>query len=308
MNKVTESRYRKFATGGPNRYTYTHAKTNYSIKFNDVDGKGTRMNTSTFAIREICRKMIESTESESKIDFSSKELIIKPLKEAIPDFPDIWKDIDNLSYQTSKYNTTLIDLETEEAQQILELMKESMSNVIIHQIERVQNFIAFYKYIKEKSLMMSKHGVKDDSTIEKHLFHGTGKTNPDKILGSENSFDMRYAIQASYGRGLYFTENAAESDRYAHVNYEVPKFKQMREVFLATILVGRPKATSPDETIISPPLDPKTGDRYDSITGIGSKSSNFVIYDNGRCYPTYLIRYTTKKLLNFGTNFQLKKS
>lgn len=92
-----------------------------------------------------------------------------------------------------------------------------------------------------------------------------------------------------WGRGLYFATNAVYSNDYTFSGGGGKQF------FLCKVLVGESINLPADNSLTMPPEKPSQNAdidlRYDSITAITSTSVNYVIYDNHRSYPAYLITY-----------------
>jgi hypothetical protein len=73
-----------------------------------------------------------------------------------------------------------------------------------------------------------------------------------------------------------------------------------REMLLTKLLIGNEiwmnRKESPSKRIecrslIVPPINPITGLRYDTVTGMSRGSRVWIVYENGRAYPEYLVRY-----------------
>jgi hypothetical protein len=71
-----------------------------------------------------------------------------------------------------------------------------------------------------------------------------------------------------------------------------------RKFFLATVLIGDTIMLSPDNSLRMPPEKPQSSnilgfvkERYDSVWGKTDGSIVYIIYENGRAYPSYLITY-----------------
>jgi hypothetical protein len=73
-----------------------------------------------------------------------------------------------------------------------------------------------------------------------------------------------------------------------------------REMFLTKLLVGKEVLMDRDESpqkaaeckkLFIPPVDPATNLRYNTVTGKTAGSQVWVVYENGRAYPDYLVRY-----------------
>ena len=120
-----------------------------------------------------------------------------------------------------------------------------------------------------------------------------------------------------FRRGVYFADKSAYSDCYSYkpplssssalrassssISDERPTgVEGEREMFLAKLLVGNEVLMNRDENsqkareckaLTVPPVDPKTNARYNSVTGHTAGSQVWVVYENGRAYPDYLVRY-----------------
>ena len=122
---------------------------------------------------------------------------------------------------------------------------------------------------------------------EKELFHGTRSTDPVRIYDSEDGFDMRFSGNGLYGQGSYFAENSSYSDIFS---FSRPSGE--KQMFLAKVLTGDSANISPDSSLRMPPVKQSSGGlRYDSVTGISMQSRIYVIYNNDKSYPLYLITY-----------------
>ena len=105
-------------------------------------------------MRKIARIKTSDIKPKLKMNFSKKELKIQPLKDIMNDYPKKWKNIDQLSFKTSIFNSVAINLKSEEAKDIkIKMMKSGLKNLVIHQIERVKNLSAYHKYSKEKAII-----------------------------------------------------------------------------------------------------------------------------------------------------------
>ena len=63
-------------------------------------------------------------------------------------------------------------------------------------------------------------------------------------------------------------------------------------MFRVKLLVGAHKHIMPnDNTLKHPPLMPGGGARYDTVTGDTNGSKVYVVYENGRAYPEYLVTF-----------------
>src|SRR5690606_6795184 len=90
---------------------------------------------------------------------------------------------------TEKLELITISQNSEEWNFVLSKMKETLPNVKIKKIERVQHKDLWEWYFKNLLQIKDKNGNKDIE-YEKWLFHGTRTTDPSHIY--KKGFDMRY--------------------------------------------------------------------------------------------------------------------
>ena len=101
-----------------------------------------------------------------------------------------------------------------------------------------------------------------------------------------------------WGRGIYFAKNSSYSYSYSYKpnqsSVSVDRSTgndDEREMFLTKLLCGSEVDLNPDGQLTCPPVNPKIGLRYNSVTGRTGGSQVWIVYENGRAYPDYLVRY-----------------
>eukprot|EP01052_Picozoa_sp_SAG31_P026914 SAG31_NODE_2476_length_5639_cov_8.703069_5_plen_131_part_00 len=129
-------------------------------------------------------------------------------------------------------------------------------------------------------------------------------------MNSEEGFDHRCAREGLWGFGSYFAESAAYSNAYAYqTGPQRPPHKQM---LLARVLLGDCIELPQDRTLRRPPRKtaatvaarsrgPSCGApddgmvfqnaRYDSVSGKIGGTRIYIVYENGRAVPEYLVTY-----------------
>ncbi|CDW80444.1 UNKNOWN [Stylonychia lemnae] len=140
--------------------------------------------------------------------------------------------------------------------------------------------------MKKIKLNMMKYRLMKFNDIVKFLFHGTSKTEPSMIFQGEDGFDNRFSGNDNYGFGSYFSQNSQISHQYAYT-----KGDKEYQIFVALVIVGETlKCSQKMKDLRLPPLKPNSNiDRYDSI--YDNTLSNYIVYDNNKSYPGYLITY-----------------
>ena len=62
-------------------------------------------------------------------------------------------------------------------------------------------------------------------------------------------------------------------------------------MFLTRLTVGKEIKLKQDRTLTVPPVDASSGLKYNTVTGNTAGSQVWIVYENGRAYPEYLVRY-----------------
>lgn len=126
--------------------------------------------------------------------------------------------------------------------------------------------------------MIQNRLLKDQRTLERHLFHGTGAAQIKSICTMNFNPHLAGKHCAHYGKGIYFSKNAS----YAH-HFATTSEDDVRHMFLTKVLTGyRHKGR---EGLKRPRR------RYDSCTDESSYPSIFVVFRSCQCYPYFVIRY-----------------
>jgi len=194
-------------------------------------------------------------------------------------------------------NEVLVDVSPydDEYWMVNEKLKQSMNDAHISKLWRVQNASQWKSFAIQK-LRMEMQG--ESNLNERMVWHGTSKTDPSFIYDDkQDGFMMQYARQGRWGRGTYFAEKSSYSHDYSFDcqnsrNNRHPFTAGEREMFLCTLVEGRSKhMPTADNTLCVPPLDSSTGTRFNTVTAIANGSKIHVVYENGRAYPNYLVRY-----------------
>ena len=201
--------------------------------------------------------------------------------------------------------------------EVLEQLRETMSDAHISHLWRVQNHSlwAYYSSHKDRwTLLGTDHN-------EQRVWHGTSNVDPDVICSDpQDGFIMQLAKYGWWGRGVYF----ALSSRYSH-SYAFRPYGSVwqatygdrqegdglvgdgkgsiaarregkdgeREMFLVKLLVGKVIEMDRDANLSIPPhLQGTSGPRYNTVKGKANDGTEvYVVYENGRAYPEYLVRY-----------------
>ena len=187
---------------------------------------------------------------------------------------------------------------------ILHRMQETIPNVNLLSIKRIQNEFLWEKYCQHKE-RMGRKGAERINEME--LFHGTSSNPPEDIYMSEEGFDMRFSRAGMWGQGNYFAESARYSCSYAYkkgdpvqplhslnfrYGYHTSSTRTVQQVFLVKVLTGDSYTSRSDKTLRMPPYKPSMSSekvRYDTVNGMAPGSKVYITYSNDKAYPLYLI-------------------
>ena len=186
----------------------------------------------------------------------------------------------------------LLDPETEsdEYERVTNEFLQTLPNVEILRVQRVQNKILWERYL-HCSKMIRK--LDKPHLGEMLLFHGTKQNSPELIYTGTEGFDMRFSANGMWGRGNYFAVNSSYSNCYAFCTQD-----GNRKMFAAWVLTGSSFHSNSNPNLTKPPFLEESASsstsvrrRYDSVSGTTGGTRVYITYDNEHAYPAYLITY-----------------
>ena len=191
--------------------------------------------------------------------------------------------------QTTDMELKLVRQHGQEWNNIVGMVHRTLPGAQVIEISRVQNRQLWEKYALERDHMENRN---NGIVNEKSLFHGTRKNDPKTVALSLRGIDFRFSRrdhQLLWGTGAYFAVKASYSDRYCYTNLAI----NARQMIIAKVLTGHsclyrhsdPRLTRP------PPLFPGSNLLHDTVCGQNAGSDIYVVYDQDRVYPAYIITY-----------------
>lgn len=266
-------------TGEANFKTKGTHSFDYIANFRNMTQRNSTYNTT----RELRRR----PEFINKIDFELNHLRVRNANNSMSRgiiAPKNWR-ITEQKDLSEHIMIVKVDESDSEYGDIKSLFFQSLQNVKIKSIDRIENGDLWENYMMKTSKMLKKQNGKLPG--EKRVFHGT----KDKYISAicNQGFDFRLNGQTSgtaYGKGCYFATNSSYSDSYAEAGPD-------KSMFVAKILPG--EYVRGNISYCRPPHkdeSDQTSDLYDSCVDDEEDPEIFVIFDNNQIYPEYLIRYT----------------
>ena len=205
-------------------------------------------------------------------------------------FPDTWsRKLDERSC-----HFVPVEKNTTEWKTIDQELKRTIPTASLHKVERVQNLVLwdYYSYQQKRISRLSRDG---DPNV-KNVWHGTRANDPRKICADQaDGFMTQCSKTGMWGQGLYFAEKASYSHNYAYSATQRSGFFRSgtttKTLLFVNLVVGEEKYLKPDYTLRRCPDKEDGTRRYDTVTGTTNGSKVYVVYENGRAYPAYLVSY-----------------
>mmetsp|Transcript_48702 Transcript_48702/g.72299 ORF Transcript_48702/g.72299 Transcript_48702/m.72299 type:complete len:894 (-) Transcript_48702:279-2960(-) len=213
----------------------------------------------------------------------------------LQDVPNTW---------STDTNETLVNVSPHDEQYWLvnDKLRETMGDAWISNVWRIQNHQLwnYYSFHKNRLAMT---GVGHNEHL---VFHGSSSLEPSIIYNDrQDGFMMQFSRKGFWGRGIYFAQKSDYSNSYSYkpgtdCSERPGAGSSEREMFLAKLLVGNEILMDINESaskaaecreLTVPPTDPQTGLKFNTVTGYTGGSQVWIVYENGRAYPDYLIRY-----------------
>ena len=203
------------------------------------------------------------------------------LKDA-KDLPSTWE----LMQPQERVRRVTLSPSSTEYQSVVALLGGKIKTPLVVKIERVQNPF-LWRPLQNKGNEMATVLGQDVSKVDvRQLFHGTKPDIVAKIC-AEN-FDWRLHGSSTgqlYGRGTYFSTDAAYSYKYCVADGNGKKSMFVARVAVGTMTVG-------DDSMVRPPNNSATGMLFDSTVNQMPNPTIIVKYDKQEYYPEYIITLT----------------
>ena len=255
----------------------------------------------TAELMDECLKLKGVTDYVEKVCLQAEKAMISDREQCIRigevgvELPKFWEP------QSEEICKNVVKRGSDEWNEEVTRIHKTLGNVTVVKLERIQNKWLWGRYSFAKKRMSIKNKV---HVNEKHLFHGTRSTLPEKVYKSEKGVDFRHSKEGLWGMGSYFAVNASYSDRYAYTARGGATGE--KQMFICKVLTGDSfNATGSDHTLRQPPLKPVSThgsfeeERYDSVNGYTNGSYVYVVYDHEKVYPAYLVTYQDSTLPRF---------
>ena len=277
----TNNAIEKLKIGG--NYTFTVAANDQTYQVTKTGQKmGTQINTLTKVSRNIRKQKIERGINQVK-------------------YPEWW-NMDGLAFGDGDNNNNNIEpgasatyakprlvtksLTRHPASSVVAAFNKTAKTYVVTKVESIENQMLYDAFWGARSKMIKLIG--DNKLNERELWHGTGNENVMKLVEQEG-FRKEFNRNAMYGKGTYFARDASYSVGYSSCNNGVYK------MFQCKVLTGEMHPGNGGYELNSWPKK-KSGQGliYDSLVDNKSNPSIFVIHDDVRAYPMFVVTFKKK--------------
>ena len=217
----------------------------------------------------------------------------KEIKKFDTKYPSWWEtsktdfDLNVMAMDPTYSKPQLPSLKMDEnpAKPAINRFKKTCPNAQIIQVKSVENKMLYDSYMYEKTKMIKSIGK--DKINERLLFHGTKKL---EVMGKiqKEGFRKEFNSKFAHGQGTYFARDASYSYK-ANGGYCCEK-DGVYQMFICLVLLGESCIGHPGHTLTKWPIkDGGKGLIYDSL--VNKEGSIFVIHENMRAYPMFVIHF-----------------
>jgi len=259
---------------------------------------GFSTNSQNYSIHRLSMDTAQQTNTKTKKSRKVRKIKIK--KQIGIQYPDFWQigydEIPQIEGDSNnniidgKYTTPILmelDINNNEigkkvANDFYSMVDKKKHEII--KIECVQNRYLWDKYYTQKESMKKSIGLK--RLNELNLWHGTHVNIFDKII--KQGFRKEFNHTSRFGEGTYFATNAdySVSNGYCKSNNGIFK------IFQCMVLCGESHLGSNNIKLKNWPIKPNGSEQiYDSLVNNINNPSIYVIHDDVRVYPMFIIHF-----------------
>ena len=221
-------------------------------------------------------------ETEQKMEHL-KGVKFKPTINTKIEYP-AWFDKSQLHtvYSYAKPLLKTLDLNKSPGKDVVDNFKKTVRNKKVIKVEGVQNQMLYDDYYNAKIKLTKLIG--ENKLNERDVFHGTRSMDIMKFVYTEG-FRKEFNKSAAVGKGTYFARDAS----YSASSYAA-KHKGLLCIFQCKVIMGEwYKGDSKYQLTTWPKKS--NGLIYDSLVNNTNNPSVFVIHDNVRAYPMFIIHF-----------------
>ena len=249
-------------------------------------------NGQTYKITKLTSKIASQINVDTNKQRSVKRTIKKRAANGI-EYPNWWDmtKIDQSQNNENKQNDDYdkprlyeLDMNSYPAKKVVAKFNETCPNYTVIKVESMENQMLYDGFWNARLKLIKLLGEENLNT--RHVFHGTNYYNVMGIVQREG-FRKEFSSTFVHGQGTYFAKNA----RYSAGGYAAEK-DGVYLLFLCKVIMGEShKGSSSYDLKTWPKKNGGKGLIYDSLVNDMDDPTIFVIHENVRAYPMFVIHY-----------------
>eukprot|EP01083_Nonionella_stella_P112655 331704_1 len=189
-----------------------------------------------------------------------------------------WVVADRSAPNYAKTTLVSLDLNTYPANKVVANFKKTVTNRRVVKVESVENRMLYESYWSAKRKLTRLVGERKIN--ERFVFHGTNNLEAMKRIQTEG-FRKEFTTRAAYGEGTYFARDASYSVQYTG---------GINRMFQCNVVMGQSFRGKAEHRLRSWPRR-KNELIYDSLVDNQKNPSIFVIHENDRAYPMFIVHF-----------------
>ena len=196
---------------------------------------------------------------------------------------DLNQEMSKGSSNYAKPQIIQVNLHTSPGKDVAAHFKKTCSNKTIVKIESVQNQMLYDSFWAERRKLIRMLGEKKIN--ERDVFHGTRQIDVMKKVYTQG-FMKVFNNTAAYGQGTYFARDAS----YSANGYCGKDSNGVYQMFYVKAIMGESHVGKSEYKLTSWPQK-SHGVIYDSLVNTAKDPSIFVLHQNARAYPMFIIHF-----------------
>ena len=251
-----------------------------SLKINEKYQFFFKGNNQTYEVERVSKDKCQQVNIKTNIWRDGQRIQRKANEVEYPE----WWDKNALDVNYGEVELYQISMDSSVGKDIISSFNQTLSHKEIIDIQSVQNQMLYDSYWGAKQKLIKLIGA--ENLNERTLFHGT---KHEDVMGKiqKEGFRKEFTTVAKYGEGTYFARDASYS-----FNYSAQDNNGNFKMFVSKVLCGEMEAGQGRYKLRSWPKKNKgNGLIYDSLVNDPNNPSIFVIHDDVRAYPMFVITY-----------------
>eukprot|EP01084_Bolivina_argentea_P040960 75587_1 len=207
------------------------------------------------------------------------------VSENIVNYPIWWQIDTTVTLDYAKPTLVTLDLNKYPGRVVVNDFRKTVTDRQIVKVESVENIMLYEKYWNARKRLIKLVG--ENNLNERNVFHGTNNLDA-MIKIQREGFRKEFTQRAVYGEGTYFAKNSSYS-----VGFSCKGNDGVNQMLQCKVMMGISAKGKKQYTLRTwPQKNDGNGLMYDSLVDDQQNPTKFVIHENDRAYPMFIIHFT----------------